>query len=325
MARNRLSRNQQRNIRDRQRREADRGDLRDGLVVAHHGKQLMVEDNQTGRRLRAHTRRTLGALATGDRIGWTEDDEGGARIEALKPRDSLLVRPDTHGRERLMAANLDQVVIMVAPRPAMNPGVVEQAMVAALDLPARPVILRNKIDLLPESPVDSPEQKALQTWQALGIPCLDISVQQGIGLDALRDILAGHCSLLVGLSGVGKSSLTRWLVPEAGDIAIAALSEHSGEGRHTTRTSTLYHLPGGGMLIDAPGVRDFTPRAPRAESIDQAFPDILAHAEHCRFANCSHDHEPGCAVREAVASGTLEPRRLESYRALRAQLLLGTR
>ncbi|MFP4154513.1 MAG: ribosome small subunit-dependent GTPase A [Halothiobacillaceae bacterium] len=327
MARQRLSRNQQRNIRDRQQREAGRCQLRDGLVVAHHGKQLMIEDAETQTRLRAHARRTLGSLATGDRIGWTEDDEGGARIEALKPRDSLLIRPDTHGRERLMAANLDQVVIVVAPRPAMNPGVVEQAMVAALDLPARPLLVRNKIDLLHESPGAAVAEHAMAIWQDAGLRCLDVSVRSGEGVETLRAQLAGHCSLLVGLSGVGKSSLTRLLVPQAADIAVAPLSEHSGEGLHTTRTSTLFHLPGGGMLIDAPGVRDFTPRRPRPESVDSAFPDILELAAHCRFANCSHDHEPRCAVRNAVASGQLDPRRLESYRSLRALALApaGTR
>jgi len=315
----RLSQTQQRNIRQRHAELAQREELREGVVVSHHGKQLLIEDLETDQRLRGYPRQTLGALTTGDRIRWVESEVGEASVEVLLPRQSLLVRPDTHGKARLMAANLDQVLIVVAPVPAMNPFVIDQAIVATLDLPARPLIVLNKIDLLHKVPSNQLFNE-LAEWRKAGFDWLQVCAKTGEGLDKLREALKNHTSLLVGMSGVGKSSLTRQLSPQAADIAIAEISGHSQEGRHTTRTSTLYHLPEGGMLIDAPGVRDFGIHQPDRQAIERGFPEIQEHASYCRFANCSHQHEPGCAVRRAVENGNISTRRFESYSNLMAQL-----
>jgi len=315
----RLSQTQQRNIRQRHAELAQREGLREGVIVSHHGKQLLIEDLETGQRLRGYPRQTLGALTTGDRIRWVENKLGEASVEVLLPRQSLLVRPDSHGKARLMAANLDQVLIVVAPLPTMNPFVIDQAIVATLDLPARPLIVLNKSDLLYEVPANQLFTE-LAEWRKVGFDSLQVSAKTGEGLDKLHEALKDHTSLLVGMSGVGKSSLTRQLSPQAADIAIAEISDHSQEGRHTTRTSTLYHLPAGGMLIDAPGVRDFGIYQLNRQTIERGFPEIQEHASDCRFANCSHQHEPGCAVRRAVENGTISARRFESYSRLMAQL-----
>lgn len=288
-----------------------------GTVITHHGTELIIE-TEAGVWERAHTRRTLGALAPGDQIGWRLGEEGKHIVERLLPRKNTLIRPDTHGKLKLMAANLDQVLIVLSPLPWMNPNVIENLLIATLDLPADPLLIFNKIDLPPHENTPAIEHE-LTLWQTLGWPLLRVSSRNGTGMDALRGALDGKISMMVGLSGVGKTSLARALTAKAANAAIAELSAHSQEGQHTTRHSTLFRLDGlTGGLIDAPGVRDFSLNAPDAQAIDRAFPDLLDEAQHCRFNNCSHQAEPGCAVRAAAAEGRLDARRFAHYQALHA-------
>ena len=256
MSKRRLNDQQRRNIEQRHAREAENVDLRPGLVVAHHGKQVMLEDCESGERRGCTVKQTLGAVATGDRVRWRENADGRGSVEFVEPRHSLLIRPDTLGKPRLMAANIDQVLITIAPVPEPNASVIDRAIVAALDLPAEPILLVNKVDRL-----DAPQRQTMRAfvaeWCAAGVDALEVSAVTGEGIDALKARLQNHQSLFVGLSGVGKSSLVAALMPVGADILVGAISEHSQEGRHTTRTSTLYHLPSGGDVVDAPGVRDF--------------------------------------------------------------------
>lgn len=295
--------------------------LEPGIVVTHHGTELIVETD-TGALLRGKARRTLGALTTGDRVGWLPGEDDRIVIEQLHPRTNTLIRPDTHGKQRLMASNIDQVLIVVSPMPWMNPSVIERTIVATLDLPATPIILLNKIDLLDAADAATRQEmeQSLSIWRAQEIDILPISVKTGAGIPELRAALADHISMMIGLSGVGKTSLARSITSQASKAAIQALSEHSQEGQHTTRNSTLYRLddmPGG--LIDAPGVRDFAVAAQNQQAIDRAFPDILDLAAGCRFANCSHDQEPECAVLEAVAAQKLDARRFGNYQTLKRE------
>lgn len=296
-------------------------DLEPGVVVTHHGTELIIETT-SGALMRGKARRTLGALTTGDRVGWTTGEDGRIVIEQLHPRSNTLIRPDTHGKSRLMAANIDQVLIVISPRPWMNPSIIERTIVATLDLPATPLILLNKSDLLDEAdPAIRREMtEAIAIWRAQGIEILPVSTKTGGGIPELKTALAGYISMMIGLSGVGKTSLARHMTAQASTAAIQALSDHSQEGQHTTRNSTLYRLddlPGG--LIDAPGVRDFAVAAQSQQAIDRAFPDILAIAEDCRFHNCSHAREPDCAVRAAVVAHQLDARRFENYQALKRE------
>jgi ribosome biogenesis GTPase len=301
------------------RNEAPNQDLETGTLITHHGTELIIEAAD-GRLLRATARRTLGALATGDKIGWRTGKDQREIIEHLYPRSNSLIRPDTHGKLRLMATNIDQVLIVLAPVPWMNPNIVEQAIVATLDLPATPLIVLNKIDEL--GSVDPQTQAlieaTLRLWQAQDIDMLKVSAHTGEGIEALRLKLADQISMMIGLSGVGKTSLARSITSKASTAAIKALSLHSQEGQHTTRHSTLFRLDNlAGGLIDAPGVRDFAVAAQNVLAIDRAYPDILSVAQNCRFNNCSHKQEPNCAVLAAVASGALDARRFENYQSLK--------
>lgn len=295
--------------------------LEQATVITHHGTELIIE-NAEGGLLRATARRTLGALTTGDRVGWRTGEDAKKIIEFVYPRSNTLIRPDTHGKARLMAANIDQVLIILAPTPWMNPNVVERTLVAAMDLPATPIIVLNKTDLLPSTEHGHRKliEEALALWAAQAIDIVRISTKTSEGVDDLRSILNDKISMMIGLSGVGKTSLARSMTSQASAAAVNELSAHSQEGQHTTRHSTLFrldHLPGG--LIDAPGVRDFAVAAQDAQAIDRAFPDILTLAEGCRFYNCSHDQEPGCAVRSAVRNGLLDNRRFENYQSLKRE------
>lgn len=297
--------------------------LQQATVITHHGTELIIENTQ-GELLRATARRTLGALTTGDHVGWRTGKDAKQIIEFVYPRGNTLIRPDTHGKTRLMAANIDQVLIILAPTPWMNPNVVERTLVAAMDLPATPLIVLNKIDLLSsiEAALEQRIEQTLALWAAQDFAIVRISAKTGEGIDNLCNALNGKISMMIGLSGVGKTSLARRITSQAATAAVNALSAHSQEGQHTTRHSTLFRLddlPGG--LIDAPGVRDFAVAAQNTQAIDRAFPDILAQAEGCRFYNCSHNLEPSCAVRAAVANGQLDSRRFENYQSLKRECL----
>jgi len=312
MSKRHLNDQQRRNIEQRNAREVENTDLRPGLVVAHHGKQVMLEDSESGERHGCTVKQTLGAVATGDRVRWRENADGRGSVEFVEPRRSLLIRPDTLGKPRLMAANIDQVLITIAPVPEPNASVIDRAIVAALDLPAEPLLLINKVDRL------NPAQRQVMRdfvaeWVATGVVALEVSATTGEGIEALQASLQGHQSLFVGLSGVGKSSLVAALMPAGSEILIGKISEHSQEGKHTTRTSTLYHLPSGGDVVDAPGVRDFGVWAMTVEAVRRGFGEIENAAQQCRFSNCTHRAEPGCAVKQAVAQGTITPRRYQSF------------
>ena len=319
----RLTKQQQRHIDRRRRVTRDvspegHDDLAKGIVVAHHGHDLLIEDEEHAHH-RARARRTVGRLTTGDRIRWRHDDHGHVIVEQRQERANLLIRPDAYGKRKMMAANVDQVLIVIAPLPWMNPDVVERTLVAILALPARPLIVLNKCDLLDSLPDEErvPIESAMTLWTELGFPVRRVSAKSGLGMQALQSDLEGRVSLMIGLSGVGKTSLTREITPLAGDAAIGEISAFNQEGIHTTRTSTLYRfadIPGG--LIDAPGVRDFSLETVPRDALEQAFPEIAEQAAYCRFNDCRHRNEPGCAVRAAAESGEILPRRLAQFQEL---------
>jgi ribosome biogenesis GTPase len=155
----------------------------------------------------------------------------------------------------------------------------------------------------------------LRDYEHIGYPCLSVSAQTDRGIDTLHETLHDQTGILVGQSGVGKSSLINRLVPDA-DIAVGAISNSTQEGIHTTTASAMHDLPGGGRLIDTPGVRDFIPAIPEPKFVQAGFPDILAATDQCRFNDCRHLREPDCGVKRAVQNGTITQRRYESYKRL---------
>ena len=330
MAGRRLTQRQQEQIRRGQERRRERAgqrlELRDdarlgpeqrGLVIAHHGRTLVVED-EAGRLYRCAARQNLGRLACGDRVVWQTSGAEEGVIMAVGERRSLLTRPDYHGQPRPVAANLDAVAVVLAPEPEPSESLIDRYLVAIAAIGVRGLLVLNKLDLLDE-PGLAVLRERLEPYRRIGYPLLLASSHTAHGLDELRAWLRGNTNLLVGQSGVGKSSLIKALLPDR-RICIQAVSEATGHGAHTTSGSTLYHLPDGGDLIDTPGVRSFELGDIRLSDLDRGFMDIAPYLGRCRFSDCRHDAEPDCALREAVVSGTVARRRLDSYRQLRAAL-----
>lgn len=283
-------------------------------MTVSFGTQALVEDATGESHLCVMRGRRLRPVC-GDRVAWTAGAAGGV-ITAIAPRHSQLLRHDRRGGARVMAANVDRMAVVCAPQPPPDGALLDRYFVGAEVLGIAPLLVINKADLLSGEPGCADSERVRREFAAIGYPVVTVSAREGSGMAALRRHLHGHTSVFVGPSGVGKSSLVNALVPDLA-ARTAALSAASGQGRHTTTTARLYHLPNpGGDVIDSPGVRDF-----RLWPMDQAalcdgFREFRACTGLCRFQNCRHVAEPGCAVKEAVRSGAIGQRRYDSYRLL---------
>ena len=330
MAGRRLTQHQQRRIQRLQENRRDRanqpldmpnhaglGAEQSGRLITHHGQTLVVEDS-AGRLYRCAARQHLGRLACGDRVIWQPSGAGEGVVIAIGERRSLLTRPDYHGQPRPVAANFDAVAVVLAPEPEPSEYLLDRYLVAIAAIGVQGLLVLNKLDLL-DAPALAALTERLELYRRIGYPLLLTSSHAAHGLDALRAWQRGRVSLLVGQSGVGKSSLIKALLPDR-QIRIQAISQVTGHGAHTTTGSMLYHLPDGGDLIDTPGVRSFELGELRLSDLERGFMDIAPYLGRCRFSDCRHVAEPDCAVRDAVASGAIALRRLDSYRQLRAAL-----
>lgn len=289
-----------------------------GLIVAHFGTQVEVEPAVGGAGRRCHLRANLDALVTGDRVIWCEGEPTGV-VVAQSARSSELRRPDPYGKLKPVAANIDRIFVVLAPLPEPHANLIDRYLVAAETSGIEPVLVLNKTDLLSDNPpLRQALDELLAIYPSLGYDLLAVSSQAG-GPTPLRAALAGHTSVFVGQSGVGKSSLVNTLLPGT-DLRVGALSELTDKGTHTTTTARLFHLPSGGSLIDSPGIREFGLWHMRREQVEQGFREFRPHLGHCRFRDCRHRSEPGCALLEAVAGGAVSQRRLESYRRIVASL-----
>jgi ribosome biogenesis GTPase len=256
----------------------------------------------SGRRLRP---------VCGDWVTWQRPvDDSDGLVTRIDPRKTELARPSRRGDREVLAANLSQVIVVAAPRPPPDPFLVDRYLAAAEMMGTAACIAYNKTDLDPAG-----LSMDLAEFEALGYPVLRVSARDNTGMDELRHRLEAHTSILVGHSGVGKSSIINTLLPDA-DLRTAALSAATGEGRHTTTASVLHRLPTGGELIDSPGVRDYAPPPIPVRNVSAGFREIAARQARCRFSNCLHLEEPGCAVKEAVQTDEMSARRYESYRRL---------
>lgn len=286
-------------------------DLFDARVIAVFGRNLLVRDT-TGRELEARTFGKRLTVVCGDEVRCEPDARHGEIhvVEGL-PRASALYRSNARGGSEPIVANLSQLLIVLAPRPAPDLFVVDRYISAAESAGVKPILVLNKCEL----EVDEELRRELDAITETGYRPLSCSVKAGLGIEALLQACSGAVSALVGQSGVGKSSLVNRLVPEA-QITIGSLARDD-EGKHTTTTSRMFDLPLGGQLIDSPGVRDFAPAIAQLEARYLGFIEVERLAANCRFADCKHLREPGCAVRSAAEAGGMHPRRYESYRRLR--------
>ena len=260
--------------------------------------------------------RNLGAaVAVGD---WVVPSEDGERVEHVLPRRSAFVRRASYEGARAepqpLAANIDVVFLVHALTTGLNQRRLERELVLAYDSGATPVIVMSKADL-----VDDPQASVAEAERiALSAPVYAASGRIGTGLDLLAALAAGHRTIaLLGASGVGKSTLVNGLVGRAVQDT-GAVREQDDRGRHTTTAAELIGLPDGGWLIDTPGLRAVSLWA-SGQGIERAFQDVFDLADRCRFRDCKHEGEPGCAVLDAVAAGQLDPRRVESMTRLVAE------
>lgn len=293
----------------------DLGEEQNGLVIAHFGVQVEVEaleGEHQGQVFRCYLRANLPALVTGDQVVWRPGHQSDGVIVAQHPRHSELCRPDSRGLLKPVAANVDRIVIVFAPLPEPHANLIDRYLIAAEHAGIQPLLLLNKADLIDEQ--NAPALNSLlQVYRQLGYPILEVSAHQGDGMQQLRSLLNNQISVFVGQSGVGKSSLVNSLLPEVG-TRVGPLSELTGKGTHTTTTARLFHFPDGGELIDSPGIREFGLSHVSRDDVEAGFIEFTDLLGRCRFRDCKHDREPGCALLMALEEGKIQPQRMNSYR-----------
>ena len=296
---------------------AESEEVREGRVISRHGQHLVVQ-SPSGQHHHCLFRQNLGEIVCGDRVLWqpVADDQG--VVVSLLPRDTVLSRPDYSGRDKPLAANITQLVVVLAPRPPPTGYLTDQYLIAAELIGVNALITLNKADLL------SPDewqvfQESFSHYQNIGYPVISVSAKREHGLAPLLAQLKGQTSILVGQSGVGKSSLINALIPHR-EEAVGELSEASGLGRHTTSVATLHFLDNGAEIIDSPGVRSFRLGRIGIRELEKGFREFAPYLGKCRFSNCRHRNEPGCALIEAVEAGHVHPERLKNFLHMAEQM-----
>jgi len=282
-------------------------------VVESFGRRVVVEAND-GTRMHAELFGKRLNVVCGDEVRVRPSGAGDApRVVASNARRSLFSRTDSRGRTEPLAANLTLLCAVIAPEPAPDPFVIDRYLAGAAYAGVRGAVIVNKCDL-PEAQ-DEAFARLLEEYRAARYPVLALSARETASVAPLAELVKDEVTMLVGQSGVGKSTLTNALVP-ASVRPTRSLSDATGEGRHTTTSTALFRIPTGGELIDPPGVRDYAPALVDDATVQVGWPELLALAPECRFNNCLHLREPGCAVIAAVENGSLSARRYESYKRL---------
>lgn len=284
-----------------------RGDLLDGRIVAAYGRRYLVELTDATL-LDCVTRGRRGALACGDRVCVARSAPGQGVIETLAARETLLYRSD-RGRQKLIAANVTQIVVVVAPAPSFHEDLVNRCLAAAEHGNLTALIVLNKAEL----PGAALALESLSLYERLGYRVLALSAKLDVA--PLTGFLRGKVSVLVGQSGMGKSTIINALAPGAA-VRVAELSAALDSGRHTTTHARLYHVDADTDIIDSPGLQVFGLHHVDAPELAEAFVEFRPHLGQCRFRDCRHLSEPGCALATACAAGHISERRLESYRRL---------
>jgi ribosome biogenesis GTPase len=298
--------------------------LSEGRILAISGEGSLVDSQEKlylcslKGLLKKEKNLSKNIVAVGDRVFFEITAEKEGAIVSIAPRTSFLSRVDISGRkEQLIAVNIDLAIISVSlVEPPLKPSLIDRYLIAAAKGNLRPVIVINKIDLLPSASEEEKELYAnfLSAYEPLGYPILSVSAETGVGLDSLRAILHNQTSVFSGQSGVGKSSLLNacfGLMLKTGE-----LTQKTAKGAHTTTRAELLPLPGGGYCVDTPGIRSFALWNLEKQDVLEHFTEFTSFKKKCKYPDCSHIVEPECAVCKAVEKGKIAELRYTSYLTL---------
>ncbi len=319
MSKRKLTKQQQTRVKQQQQTHLQQADIdlpqsgQRAIVTANHGKTVVIEDSDR-QSFTCNIRQNIDSLVCGDHVIWQQETDTTGIVLAMEDRTNFLARPDRRQQAKVVAANIDQMLIISAAKPALNTRLIDRYLVAAELSGITPVIVFNKIDL-PDNLQMNDVKEQLAVYTGLGYQVIFTSAKQDSGITNLQAALQDKISVFVGQSGVGKSSLINSLLPE--DVArVGEISDSTQKGRHTTTLAQLYHLPSGGNLIDSPGIREFGLWQVSLEQAAEGFVEFRPWLGKCRFRNCLHEDEPGCSIRDAVEQGVISEQRWQSYRRI---------
>lgn len=310
MSKRRLNKQQQRRIQTGQQRfqeESVKG-AQTGLIISRYGKSAEMEDAKGEVRICSIRPNLSSSLVAGDKVHWLPTDNDSGVIVSCEPRTNALVRYNNFGKEKIVASNITQMLIMFSPLPEPSFFIIDNYLLAAERLGMKPLLILNKVDLPCETLVQSLET----IYTPLGYPIFFLSHAHKDSLVSVQAQLRQETNVVVGQSGVGKSSFISRILPEE-IIATGEISNISKLGKHTTSNARYYHLPCGGGLIDSPGVRDFLPGNLSKQSVLQGFKEIAPLVQRCKFRDCDHIKNPGCAVVEALHTLDIHSQRYASF------------
>ncbi len=311
-------------------------DLQEGLVIAHLGQGIAVEVGE--QTMLCQTLRKLDTVVVGDRVLISLSSANLGRIEHILPRRSQLNRPSRGDQIRPVAANIDTIFVVFAVEPSCDFLLLDQYLAVCENSNINASLILNKIDLvgptaapgsLPSAtlalmpqgvhPCAATIEQELQNYLQLGYGLYRVSAKENVGMQPLQHVLSGQTSLFAGQSGVGKSSLTNTLLPDK-SLKINSVSATTRHGRHTTTAATLYHLPGGGDLIDSPGVAIFGLAGLSEAQLAWGYREFHPYIGQCRFNDCKHVNDKDCAVRQAVETGMISLNRYQRFLKLREKM-----
>lgn len=282
--------------------------LADGLIITRFKNQVEIEDNH-GQIVPCSLRPNLDTLVAGDKVIWQIEGKSQGVVVSLYPRANVLAKRTSSGLTKPVAANITQIIIVIAPKPEISWALLDSYLVIAETLHLNAVILLNKTDL----PCEVLKEILFTDYKKLNYPILLISKNCPNSLKRLKKALNHQISVFVGQSGVGKSSIISTILPHEENISTKELSEISELGQHTTSNSRYYHLPSGGALIDSPGVREFSLWQLESSDIARGYVEFRPYLSQCKFRNCTHQNTPYCAITKALSEGLISAKRYENF------------